>query len=75
MNFLLLNTAGSFFILLPFIVMLFLSLAFLNLAIWIYDEKKLNQALRKSSKVFMFGLLLFIVIGVIVSIFTYATHH
>ncbi len=59
----------SIIIVLPFISSLVMFLVLLNISIWIYDESRIRQAIKKSKKVLYAGLIFFTFIALLVFIF------
>ena len=55
----------SLIIILPLVSSLIFFLILLNVSIWIYDETKTAQSLKKSKKVLLIGLYLCVSISVI----------
>lgn len=58
----------SFIIILPLISSLIMFLVLLNVSIWIYDDTKINQSIRKSKIVLFYGLAFLLFIALIVFI-------
>ena len=59
------NALKSLIIILPLVSSLIMYLLLLNISIWIYDETKITQSVKKSKKVLVFGLLLCLTIAVL----------
>lgn len=62
------NFPNAFYIILPFLFSLVSFLLLLNIAIWIFDETKSKESIRKSFTVLKFGSLGLLVIAIIVFI-------
>lgn len=58
----------SLIIILPFIISLVMFLVLLNISIWIYDDTKIKQSIRKSKIVLFYGLAFLLFIAIIVFI-------
>lgn len=59
------NAFKSLIIILPLLSSLICYLVVLNLSIWIYDEGKAKQSIKKSKKVFIYGLVGCIVVSIL----------
>ena len=59
----------SIIMVLPFISSLVIFLVFLNISIWIYDESRIRQSIKKSKKVLYAGLIFFTFIALLIFIF------
>lgn len=58
----------SLVIILPFLSSIIIFLFLLNVSIWIYDDTKINQSIRKSKIVLFYGLAFLLFIALIVFI-------
>lgn len=56
----------SLIIILPFIISLIMFLVLLNVSIWIYDDSKIKQSIKKSKIVLLYGLAFLLFIAIIV---------
>lgn len=56
----------SLIIILPFFISLLMFLVLLNVSIWIYDDSKIKQSIRKSKIVLLYGLAFLLFIAIIV---------
>jgi hypothetical protein len=56
----------AFIVMLPLISSLIIFLTLLNLSIWIFDENRVKQSIKKSKKVLFIGLLFFSLVALVI---------